>query len=64
MCEREREFCELLIFRSSWKWKDVGIVPLKELNGATLSKTWFFELLPPRYFAFYILVLNSSYPAN
>ena len=52
MCERETEFCDLLIFRSSWKWSRFGNCYLLTSQGVG----WFFGLLP-RYLAFYISVL-------
>ena len=49
MCEREHMFCDLLIFRSGLKWCRCGnhyFFLHLELNGATFSTSWFFELLP------------------
>ena len=40
MCEREREFCNFLIFRSGWKWyrcEDGYQFSLQELKAATFS---------------------------
>ena len=42
MCERDREFCDLLTFRSGWgNGPDMGIVIFffrTELNGATFQQ--------------------------
>ena len=40
MCEGEREFCHILIFRSGWKWdrcEDGYQFLRKQLNAATFS---------------------------
>ena len=58
MCEREREFCELLMFRSGWKWSRCGNRYLFSSHGIEWRNFLyqFFESFP-RCFAFYILVL-------
>ena len=53
MCEREREYCDLLIFRSSWKWFRCWNRYLFS-SGATFSTSWFFGLLPKVFRLLYL----------
>ena len=64
MCEREREFCDLLIFRSIWKWFRCGNPYLFSSQGidcATFSTSCFFESLPK---VFRLLYLGPTRPTS
>ena len=67
MCEREREFCELLIFRAGWKWSRCGNCKLFSSHGIewrNFFTSWFFESLPQVFRLLYLSPTHPTPPIN
>ena len=53
MCERERGFCDLSIFRSHWKWFRFGYRYLLSSHGIEWHNS-FYKLVPKVFYLLYL----------